>query len=95
FEVSIEGQNQGDADLYMSYNRTAHYYDFEFSQYGSGSNEMVTFESEATGYIKPGRYYMSVVGRTEFNGVRLLASLETEHPVPPSPEQDDLTPVVL
>jgi len=95
FEVSIVGQAQGDADLYMSYNRTAHYYDFEFSQYGSGSNEMVTFESEATGYIKPGRYYMSVTGRTEFNGVKLLASLETEPSVPPTPEQDDLTPVVL
>ncbi|CAH7008536.1 Microbial collagenase [Vibrio chagasii] len=95
FEVSIEGKPQGDADLYMSYNRAAHYYDFEFSQYGSGSNELVTFEPETTGYIKPGRYYMSVTGRTGFSGVTLLASIETEQPVPPSPEQDDLTPVVL
>ena len=47
----------------MSYNKQAHYYDFEFSQYGDGSNEMVTFEPEALGYIKPGRYYMSIAGQ--------------------------------
>ncbi|MEZ9859252.1 collagenase [Vibrio splendidus] len=99
FEVSIEGhalgQSQGDADLYVSYNKQAHYYDFEFSQYGNGSNEHVTFEPEASGYIKPGRYYMSIAGRTDFNDVTLLASLETETPTPSTQEQDDLTPVVL
>ncbi len=34
-------------------------------------------------YIKPGRYYMSIAGRTDFNDVTLLASLETETPTPP------------
>ncbi|MFS1932327.1 M9 family metallopeptidase [Vibrio splendidus] len=99
FEVSIEGhasgQSQGDADLYMSYNKEAHYYDFEFSQYGNGNNELVTFEPETSGYIKPGRYYMSIAGRTDFKDVTLLASLETETPTPPTQEQDDLTPVIF
>ncbi|MCW0469352.1 hypothetical protein OH492_10985 [Vibrio chagasii] len=37
-----------------------------------------------------------MTGRTGFSGVTLLASLETEQPVPPSPEQDATpTPVVL
>ena len=95
FEVSIEGQTQGDADLYMSYNKPAHYYDFEFSEYGNGSNEVVTFEQEPSGYIKSGRYYMSVTGRTNFNEVSLTASVATETPTPPTQQQDDLTPVVL
>ena len=38
---------------------------------------------------------MSIAGRTDFNDVALLASLETETPTPPTQEQDDLTPVVL
>lgn len=99
FEVSIEGhalgQSQGDADLYMSYNKQAHYYDFEFSQYGNGSNEMVTFEPESSGFIKPGRYYMSIAGRTDFSDVTLVASVETKTPTPPIQEQDDLTPVLF
>ncbi len=44
---------QGDADLYMSYNRAAHYYDFEsVSQYGNGSNLScdVWASGETTGY---------------------------------------------
>ncbi|MEZ8583494.1 collagenase [Vibrio cyclitrophicus] len=97
FEVSIEGSalGQSDADLYMSYNKEAHYYDFEFSQYGNGSNEVVTFEPEASGYIQTGRYYMSIAGRTDFNDVKLLASLETETLPPPAQEQDDLTPIIF
>ena len=99
FEVSIEGnalgQSQGDADLYMSYNKQAHYYDFEFSQYGNGSNEHVTFEPETSGYIKQGRYYMSIAGRTDFSDVTLVASVETKTPTPPIQEQDDLTPVIF
>lgn len=95
FEVEIQGNNQGDADLYMSFEQEAHYYDFEFSQYGAGSNEIVTFEREQTGYIKPGRYYMSITGRSDFNAVTLNVSLETEVPTLPTPEQDDLTPVVF
>jgi microbial collagenase len=99
FEVSIEGnalgQSQGDADLYMSYGKEAHYYDFEFSQYGNGSNEVVVFEPGSSGYIKPGRYYMSITGRTDFSDVTLVASVETKTPTPPIQEQDDLTPVIF
>ncbi|KGR35101.1 collagenase [Vibrio campbellii] len=95
FEVEIQGDAQGDADLYMSFEQEAHYYDFEFSQYGVGSNEIVTFEPEPSGYIKPGRYYLSITGRSEFNAVTLKASLEIEAPTPTTPERDDLTPVVL
>ncbi|WP_045465223.1 M9 family metallopeptidase [Vibrio hyugaensis] len=95
FEVTIHGDSQGDADLYMSFEKEAHYYDFEFSQYGDGSNEFVTFEPEQSGYIKAGRYYISIAGRTDFSAVTLVASLETETPTPPTQEQDDLTPVVL
>ncbi|CCN69879.1 M9 family metallopeptidase [Vibrio nigripulchritudo] len=95
FEVKIQEGSQGDADLYMSFEKEAHYYDFEFSQYGTGSNEIVTFEPEPSGYIKPGRYYMSITGRTAFDAVTLTASLETKAPTPLTPEQDDLAPVVL
>ncbi|RTZ19767.1 M9 family metallopeptidase [Vibrio penaeicida] len=95
FEVEIQGGSEGDADLYMSYEKVAHYYDFEVSQYGTGSNEIVTFEPEPSGYIKPGRYYMSIAGRTAFDAVTLTASLETKVPTPLKPEQDDLAPVVL
>ncbi|WP_017188214.1 M9 family metallopeptidase [Vibrio harveyi] len=95
FEVALQGENQGDADLYMSFEKEAHYYDFEFSQYADGSNEVVTFETEPSGYIKPGRYYISIAGRTEFNAVTLVATLETEAETPPTQEQDDLAPVVL
>ena len=95
FDVAIHGDSQGDADLYISFEKEAHYYDFEYSQYGDGSNEIVTFEQEQSGYIKPGRYYISIAGRSDFNDVALKASLETEIPAPPSQEQDDLTPVVL
>lgn len=95
FDVAIHGNSQGDADLYMSFEKEAHYYDFEFSQYGDGSNELVTFEPEQSGYIKPGRYYISIAGRSDFNDVTLQSSLVTETPTPPAQEQDDLTPVVL
>ncbi|BCL72557.1 microbial collagenase [Vibrio nigripulchritudo] len=95
FEVKIKGVDQGDADLYMSFEKEAHYYDFEFSQYGTGSNEIVTFEPEPSGYIKPGRYYMSITGRTAFDAVTLTTSLETKASTPLIPKQDDLAPVVL
>ncbi|KLV03627.1 peptidase M9 [Photobacterium aquae] len=93
FNVTIQGD--GDADLYMSYDKEAHYYDYEFSQYGNGSNEAVTFETDASGYIKPGRYFISVAGRADFNAVTLVASVETETTTPPAQSQDDLAPVML
>ncbi|WP_198591011.1 PPC domain-containing protein, partial [Vibrio cyclitrophicus] len=40
-------------------------------------------------------YYMSIAGRTDFNDVKLLASLETETLPPPAQEQDDLTPIIF
>ncbi|EPA0549089.1 collagenase, partial [Vibrio alginolyticus] len=93
FNVSIEGA--GDADLYMSYNKVAHYYDFEMSQYADGSNEEIVFEPEQDGYVKAGRYYISLTGRDSYDSVNLVAALEVEAQTPPTQVQDDLAPVVL
>ncbi|MBE3920084.1 collagenase [Vibrio parahaemolyticus] len=93
FNVSIEGA--GDADLYMSYNKVAHYYDFEISQYADGSNEEIQFAPEQNGYVKAGRYYISLTGRDSYDSVNLVAALEVEAQTPPTQVQDDLAPVVL
>ncbi|EDP58932.1 M9 family metallopeptidase [Vibrio sp. AND4] len=94
FEVEIQEGNLGDADLYISFEQEAHYYDFEFSQHGPGSNEIVMFEPNRSGYVKPGRYYISITGRSAFDAVTLTASLKKQAELPPTSE-DDLTPVVL
>ncbi|MDF5657873.1 PPC domain-containing protein, partial [Vibrio parahaemolyticus] len=82
-------------DLYMSYNKVAHYYDFEMSQYADGSNEEIVFEPEQDGYVKAGRYYISLTGRDSYDSVNLVAALEVEAQTPPTQVQDDLAPVVL
>ncbi|MCQ6453662.1 PPC domain-containing protein, partial [Vibrio parahaemolyticus] len=51
--VSIEGA--GDADLYMSYNKVAHYSDFEMSQYADGRTEEIQCAPEPAGDVKAGR----------------------------------------
>ncbi|MCA4024138.1 M9 family metallopeptidase [Vibrio vulnificus] len=93
FSVAIEGD--GDADLYMSYNQVAHYYDFEVSEFVDGSNEEIQFAADASGYVKPGRYYLSVTGRDSYQAVNLTATVDTAAPTPPTQEQDDLAPVML
>ncbi|WP_281222694.1 M9 family metallopeptidase [Photobacterium sanguinicancri] len=103
-ELSIQGE--GDADLYASFDRVAHYYDHDFTSFSHGSNEQVTIEPQANGYIKTGRYYISIDGREAFNNVELLPKAEVENQggnqgggqgggQGSSAGQDDLAPVVL
>ncbi|KJR16797.1 hypothetical protein UF06_22320, partial [Vibrio sp. S234-5] len=82
-------------DLYMGFNQVAHYYDCEVSEFVEGSNEEVQFAADASGYVKPGRYYLSVAGRGSSQAVNLTTTLDTAAPTPPTQEQDDLAPVVL
>lgn len=94
FQVSITGQ--GDADLYMSYNQVAHYYDYQFSDFISGSsNETINLEPQADGYVQAGRYYLSVTGRAAFSDVQLSAKVHTDKVSQPTKEQDDLRPIRL
>ena len=93
FKVTIEGT--GDADLYMSYNKIAHYYDYEVSHNIAGSNEELQFEPEHTGYIKSGRYYISLSGRDSYDSLNLVAAVEAEEHTSTTQEQDDLAPIML
>lgn len=79
----------------MSYNQVAHYYDFEVSEFVDGSNEEIQFAADASGYVKPGLYYLSVTGRGSYQAVNLTATVNTAAPTPPTQEQDDLAPVML
>ncbi|MGR5129093.1 collagenase [Photobacterium swingsii] len=103
-ELSIQGK--GDADLYASFDRVAYYYDHDFTSFSHGSNEHVTIAPQANGYIKAGRYYISIDGREAFSNVELLAKAEVEVEVENqsgnqgggqggNAGQDDLAPVVL
>ncbi|EJL6308452.1 M9 family metallopeptidase [Vibrio cholerae] len=93
FHVQISGE--GDADLYMSYQQVAHYYDYQVTEFTYGSNEQITFKPEQNGYIKPGRYYLSVTGRADYSAVILNTHLVTEQPNEQPTIKDDLAPVVL
>ncbi|QXC58811.1 M9 family metallopeptidase [Vibrio mimicus] len=93
FEVSISGD--GDADLYMSYQQVAHYYDYQVSEFTYGSNELIAFKPEQDGYIKPGRYYLSVAGRSDYSAVTLNAHLVTEQSNEHPEFKDDLAPLLL
>ncbi|EKO3693181.1 collagenase [Vibrio metschnikovii] len=93
FQVTIDGQ--GDADLYMSYEKVAHYYDYQFSNVALGSNERLSFKPQADGYVQAGRYYISVTGRAVFSDVKLLAQIQYDQTSTPSHEVDDLNPIRL
>ncbi|WP_332399964.1 M9 family metallopeptidase [Vibrio metschnikovii] len=93
FQVTIDGQ--GDADLYMSYEKVAHYYDYQFSNVALGSNERLSFKPQADGYVQAGRYYISVTGRAAFSDVKLLAQIQYDQTSTPSHEVDDLNPIRL
>ncbi|MEI8593873.1 M9 family metallopeptidase [Photobacterium sp. Hal280] len=90
----------GDADLYASYDRTAHYYDYDFTAFTAGSNETLTITPDANGNIKPGRYYLSIAGRDAFSQITLKATADIAKPGENdghtgSQPTDDLSPVVL
>lgn len=97
-KLAISGD--GDADLFVSYNRVAHYYDYDETAFVDGSNELLSLTAEENGFIKTGRYYVSVTGREAFHAVTLTASAEINDPADQGNQQlpqgeDDLTPVVL
>lgn len=93
FQITIAGD--GDADLYMSYQKIAHYYDYQVSEFTSGSHESISIKTEQNGYIKAGRYYLSVTGRGDYSEVTLNSQLVTEQPNHPDEPKDDLAPLVL
>lgn len=64
-ELSITGR--GDADMYACYGKTCHYYDYEWTNFTTGSNEIIAIPKDANGYIKSGNYYISISGRESFN----------------------------
>ena len=75
FKVTIKGD--GDADLYANYEREAHYFDFETTNFKVGSsNEEVVFEPQDNGFIVPGRYYFSLTGRESFQKVTVSSVAE-------------------
>jgi len=96
FSVSISGN--GDADLHASYERVAHYYDYDISNATVDSNETITFDEP-----KSGRYYLSIVGRTANNQVELVTDITSENLSNNTGNngnngqrpEDDLTPVML
>lgn len=69
FNVSITGD--GDADLYASYQNVAHYYDYQTSNFGLGSDEVIEFQTQANGLVAPGRYYFSLTARESFRAVEV------------------------
>lgn len=64
-ELSITGS--GDADMYACYGKTCHYYDYDWTNFTTGSNEIVAIPKDGNGYIKSGDYYISISGRESFN----------------------------
>lgn len=90
FTVTTRGD--GDSDLYASYQKVAHYYDYQVSEYGSGSDEVITFTPQSNGFIAPGRYYFSLTARESFSDVEVISQVETSSP---AKAEDDLTPLLL
>ncbi|WP_018691932.1 M9 family metallopeptidase [Algicola sagamiensis] len=88
--LSFTIAGDGDADLYISHERKAHYYDAQYSSPSVGSShETVKIDS-----IQPGRYYISVAGRGAFNNVQLIANVQstgTTEPVTTTPQEPDTT----
>mgnify|MGYP000716189686 CR=1 FL=1 len=91
FSVSITGD--GDADLYASYEKVAHYYDYQVSEFQRGSEETIQFVAQSNGLIAPGRYYFSLAARKAFQdvGVVTFAKMQNQTHKP----QDDLSPVLI
>ncbi|OAJ94925.1 M9 family metallopeptidase [Vibrio bivalvicida] len=91
FSVSITGD--GDADLYASYEKVAHYYDYQMSEFQRGSEETIEFEAQSNGLIAPGRYYFSLAAREAFQNVEVVTfakkQIQTHKP------KDDLSPLLI
>ncbi|MBF4257763.1 M9 family metallopeptidase [Vibrio anguillarum] len=94
-ELSINISGDGDADLYLSYEKIAHYYDYQITNFELHSNETIALEKQANGTVLPGRYYFSITGREAYQRVELNTKVSyaiTDNTQKPS---DDLAPVVL
>ncbi|WP_023603279.1 M9 family metallopeptidase [Aliivibrio logei] len=95
--VSVSISGDGDADVYASFNKIAHYYDYDISNFQRGSEETIRFTSNnANAPLNVGRYYFSVAAREAFEHVELTVNIENEaSTTTPAIPSDDLKPVVL
>ncbi|PQJ89226.1 M9 family metallopeptidase [Aliivibrio sifiae] len=95
--VSVSINGDGDADLYASFNKVAHYYDYETSNFQRGSDESIQFGSNNTNTpLKVGRYYFSVAARDTFKKVTLAVNVDTNNTsTTPSMPSDNLKPILL
>ncbi len=95
--VSVSINGDGDADLYASFNKVAHYYDYETSNFQHGSDENIQFTSHNTSIpLKVGRYYFSVAAREAFKEVTLAVNVDTKSTsTTPSMPSDNLKPILL
>lgn len=66
-ELTFTIQGSGDADLYACFDKVCHYYDHQWSNYAHGSDETIQIDKESDGYVKAGRYYLSISGREAFD----------------------------
>lgn len=89
FNVSITGD--GDADLYASYQNVAHYYDYQTSHFGLGSDEVIEFQTQANGLVAPGRYYFSLTARESFRAVEVKTYAKSKS----VQQTDERTPIVV
>ncbi|MCX8903217.1 collagenase [Vibrio parahaemolyticus] len=64
-EVSISGSVV--AVLYACFDILCLYFDYDWSYYTHGSNEMISIPKNEDGSIKMGQYYFSISGREEFD----------------------------
>lgn len=93
FTLTMSGS--GDADLYIKFQSKATYYDFDRSltHYIAGtSNEQTELPVGDDGFVKAGRYYLSVLGRDNFEHVSLNANEVVEQD---KVVEDDRTPLLL
>ncbi|WP_076589562.1 M9 family metallopeptidase [Vibrio ostreicida] len=91
-QLTVKIQGDGDADLYASHQKVAHYYDYQVSNFQRGSDEEIVFSPQENGLIAPGRYYFSLSAREAFSNVIVTSSAQTRSP---SKGQDDLTPILM
>ncbi|MBN8031507.1 M9 family metallopeptidase [Vibrio vulnificus] len=74
-ELTLTIQGSGDADLYACFDKECHYHDYQWTNFTQGSNESIQIEKESDGYVKAGRYYLSISGREAFD-VRVTAQAQ-------------------
>ncbi|AIW15753.1 peptidase M9 [Vibrio tubiashii ATCC 19109] len=91
FSISITGD--GDADLYASYEKVAHYYDYQVSEFQRGSEETIQFLAQSNGLVAPGRYYFSLAAREAFQNVEVVTFAKQQNQT--HKPKDDLSPLLI